>query len=177
MFIIFIEQIKYLKNKKSLPGPVLILPFLGNVIQLVKNPTKFWEDQAKTAKESGFSANYIIGKFIVFIQTTELSHKVFANVRPDAFHLIGHPFGKKLFGEHNLIYMSGQAHKDLRRRIAPNFTPKALSTYISLQQSIILEHLKKWESLSVQNGIKPLPLRYLCRDCYVPDCAHNVFAA
>ncbi|RZC53203.1 hypothetical protein C5167_012056 [Papaver somniferum] len=173
-FFIFIEQIKYLKKKKSLPGPVLILPFLGNVIQLIKNPTKFWDDQAKTAKESGFSANYIIGKFIVFVQNTELSHKVFANVRPDAFHLIGHPFGKKLFGEHNLIYMSGQAHKDLRRRIAPNFTPKALSTYISLQQSIILEHLKKWESLSVQNGSKPLPLRYLCRDMNL-DTSQKVF--
>ncbi|KAI3843082.1 hypothetical protein MKX03_018337 [Papaver bracteatum] len=162
--------------KKSSPGPILILPFFGNVIQLIRNPTKFWQDQAKTAKESnfGFSANYIIGKFIVFIQNSELSHKVFANVRPDAFHFIGHPFGKKLFGEHNLIYLSGQEHKDLRARIAPNFTPKALSTYVSLQQTIILQHLKKWERLAMQNGNKPLPLRFLCRDMNL-DTSQTVF--
>jgi cytochrome P450 family 710 subfamily A protein len=46
---------------------------------------------------------------------------------------LGHPFGKKFFGEHNLIYMLGEDHKNLRRWIAPNFTPKALSTYTSLQ--------------------------------------------
>ncbi|MCL7029862.1 hypothetical protein MKW94_012756 [Papaver nudicaule] len=175
-FFIFIEQVTYLKKKKSSPGPVLILPFLGNAIQLVRNPTKFWQDQARTAKESafGFSSNYITGKFIVFIQNSELSHKVFANVRPDAFHLIGHPFGKKLFGEHNLIYLSGQEHKDLRARIAPNFTPKALSTYVSLQQRIILQHLKKWEGLATQNGNEPLPLRFLCRDMNL-DTSQTVF--
>ncbi|KAF5195361.1 Cytochrome p450 [Thalictrum thalictroides] len=174
VFFIFIEQITYIKKKQSLPGPFLIFPFLGNIISLIKNPTNFWETQATSAKSSplGVSANYIIGRFIVFIQNTELSHKIFANVRPDAFHLIGHPFGKKLFGEHNLIYMTGQEHKDLRRSIAPNFTPKALSTYIALQQIIMLRHLKKWESLSSQNI--PIELRFLCRDMNL-DTSQTVF--
>ncbi|PIA30160.1 hypothetical protein AQUCO_05700099v1 [Aquilegia coerulea] len=174
VFYIFIEQITYIKKKQSLPGPFLIYPFLGNIISLIKNPTTFWETQATSAKSSsvGVSANYIIGRFIVFIQNTELSHKIFANVRPDAFHLIGHPFGKKLFGEHNLIYMTGQEHKDLRRRIAPNFTPKALSTYIVLQQNIILHHIKKWESLSSQTI--PIELRFLCRDMNL-DTSQTVF--
>ncbi|KAI7738100.1 hypothetical protein M8C21_013984, partial [Ambrosia artemisiifolia] len=127
------------------------------------------------AKSSGlgFSANYIIGRFIVFIRSTDLSHKVFANVRPDAFHLVGHPFGKKLFGEHNLIYMMGQQHKDLRRRIAPNFTPKALSTYTELQQHIILKHLKSWLDLP-NSSTKPFPLRLLCRDMNL-ETSQNVF--
>ncbi|KAI3957834.1 hypothetical protein MKW92_022719 [Papaver armeniacum] len=162
-FFILMEQITYLKKKKSSPGPAFILPFLGNVIQLMKHPARFWEnDQSKNSK------------FSVFIQNTELSRKVFANVRPDAFHLVGHPFGKKLFGEHNLVYMSGQEHKDLRRRIAPNFSRNALSTYTSLQQSIILQHMKKWESLSSQNGSKPLALRFLCPDMNL-DTSQAVF--
>ncbi|KAL5716325.1 sterol 22-desaturase [Ranunculus cassubicifolius] len=175
LLILFLEQTTYLKKKRFLPGPNLVLPFLGSVISLIKNPTDFWDTQAILAKSSntGFSANYIIGKFIVFIQNTELSHKVFSNVRPDAFHLIGHPFGKKLFGEHNLIYMTGQEHKDLRRQIAPNFTPKALSTYISLQQSIILRHLKAWEKLSSGKS-SPIELRLLCRDMNL-DTSQTVF--
>lgn len=163
-FLIFLEQISYLKKKSTLPGPTLVLPFLGNAISLVRNPTPFWDTQADLAKSTpdGLSVNYIIGKFIVFIRSTDLSHKIFANVRPDAFHLVGHPFGKKLFGEHNLIYMMGQDHKDLRRRIAPNFTPRALSTYTHLQQAIILKHLKSW--LSIGNESKSLPIRIMCRD-------------
>ncbi|GKA55120.1 cytochrome P450 710A11-like protein [Tanacetum coccineum] len=124
--------------------------------------------------DTGFSANYIIGKFILFIRDTDLSHKIFANVRPDAFHLIGHPFGKKLFGEHNLIYMMGQDHKDLRRRIAPNFTPKALSIYTQLQQQIILKHLKSWVESSPESGTKAFPLRLLCRDMNL-ETSQNVF--
>ncbi|XP_061374347.1 cytochrome P450 710A1-like [Gastrolobium bilobum] len=162
LFLILLEQISYLSKKRFIPGPSLVLPFIGNAIPLVRNPTKFWDLQSSLAKSTnlGLSANYIIGNFIVFIRDTELSHKVFSNVRPDAFHLVGHPFGKKLFGDHNLIYMMGQDHKNLRRRIAPNFTPKALSTYTSLQQIIILNHLKSW----VDKAHHPIPLRVPARD-------------
>lgn len=163
LLLLFLEQICYLRKKRSFPGPFLVVPFLGNAISLVRNPTRFWDLQSALAKSSGFSVNYIIGRFIVFIRDTELSHKIFANVRPDAFLLVGHPFGKKLFGEHNLIYTVGQEHKDLRRRIVPNFTPKALATYTSLQQIIILRHLEKWERLSSTSD-SPISLRIPARD-------------
>ncbi|KAK7303129.1 hypothetical protein RJT34_14030 [Clitoria ternatea] len=168
LLLILLEQISYLAKKSSVPGPSLVLPFIGNAIPLVRHPTKFWDLQSSLAKSTnrGFSVNYIIGNFIVFIRDTELSHKVFANVRPNAFHLVGHPFGKKLFGEHNLIYKMGQDHKNLRRRIAPNFTPKALSTYTSLQQIIILNHLKSWVEKAQDRTEAPrsIPLRILARD-------------
>ncbi|XP_062096795.1 cytochrome P450 710A1-like [Humulus lupulus] len=166
VLILSIEQILYLVKKGSIPGPLIVPPFVGNAVALVRDPTRFWDSQSHVAKSSGlgFCANYIIGRFIVFIRDTDLSHKVFANVRPDAFALIGHPFGKKLFGEHNLIYMTGQDHKDLRRRMAPNFSPRALSIYTALQQIIILDHLKKWEALCSDSGPAPIPLRFLARD-------------
>lgn len=164
LFLFLIEQISYLRKKRHAPGPILVFPFLGNALSLVRDPTTFWFKEAATAATTGYCANYIAGKFTVFLRNTELSHLVFANVRPDGFHLVGHPFGKKLFGEHNLIYMFGQDHKDIRRRIAPNFTPKALSTYTHLQQIIILRHLKNWESVSSQSPSQPIPLRLLVRD-------------
>lgn len=174
--LILIEQIKYLKKKSTAPGPTLVLPFLGNVVGLIRNPEKFWDEQADYAKSSplGISANYIIGKFMLFTRNSEMSHKIFANVRPDAFQLIGHPFGKKLFGEHNMIYLYGQEHKDLRRRIAPNFTPKALATYSDIQQLVILKHLARW----CENGgsqKKPIALRLLARDMNL-ETSQNVFA-
>lgn len=60
--------------------------------------------------------------------------------------------------------MMGQDHKDLRRRIAPNFTPRALSTYTTLQQSIILKHLTTWLDVSKSTLPESFPLRILCRD-------------
>ncbi|KAG6423599.1 hypothetical protein SASPL_114000 [Salvia splendens] len=162
--LLFLEQFSYLKKKRFLPGPALVLPFLGNAISLVADPTNFWNRQSAYAKSTstGISANYIIGRYILYVYSSDLSHKIFANVRPDAFHLVGHPFGKKLFGEHNLIYMFGQDHKDLRRQIAPNFTPKALSIYTDIQQRIIIQHLARW--LRQSQPDKSLPLRILCRD-------------
>ncbi|KDP20456.1 hypothetical protein JCGZ_05301 [Jatropha curcas] len=164
VFLLLLEQISYLIKRRLASGPIFILPFLGNAISLVKDPTKFWDTQSALSFGHGFSVNYIIGRFIVFIRDTELSHLIFSNVRPDAFMLVGHPFGKKLFGEHNLIYMFGQDHKDLRRRIAPNFTPRALSTYSQLQQIIMLKHLKEWETMAMDNPNKPISLRLLVRD-------------
>ncbi|NP_001312031.1 cytochrome P450 710A11-like [Nicotiana tabacum] len=174
--LLLLEQISYLKKKRSIPGPTLVFPFLGNVISLIINPTKFWQDQTSFAKSTGhgFCANYIIGKFILFIHSTDLSHKVFANVRPDAFQLIGHPFGKRLFGEHNLIYMFGQEHKDHRRRMAPNFTPKALATYTVIQQKIIIKHFQSWLDEASKSPNKPITLRLLCRDMNL-DTSQTVF--
>ncbi|XP_057433025.1 cytochrome P450 710A1-like [Lotus japonicus] len=166
LLLLLIEQITYLTKKRFIPGPTFVFPFIGNAIPLVRDATKFWDLQSSLAKSTpiGFSVNYIVGKFIIYIRDTELSHKVFSNVRPDAFHLVGHPFGKKIFADHNIIYMMGQDHQNLRRRIAPNFTPKALSTYIALQQIIILKHIKSWTAGEAHHRNSAIPLRFLVRD-------------
>lgn len=178
-FYVLLEQLSYLRKKGPLPGPPLVVPFLGSVAHMIRDPTAFWDRQAARAKQSGsgLAADFLVGRFVVFIRDSELSQRVFANVRPDAFHLIGHPFGKKLFGEHNLIYMFGEEHKDLRRRIAPNFTPRALSTYAALQQRVILAHLRRWleRSAAGEGGRRAVPIRVPCRDMNL-ETSQTVFA-
>uniref|UniRef100_A0A1J3CK23 sterol 22-desaturase n=1 Tax=Noccaea caerulescens TaxID=107243 RepID=A0A1J3CK23_NOCCA len=161
LLFFLLEQISYLRKKGNIPGPLFVLPIIGNAISVVRDPTSFWYKQSDMAGISpGLSANYLVGKFIVYIRDTELSHQIFTNVRPDAFHFVGHPFGKKLFGDHNFIYMFGDDHKSVRRQIAPNFTHKALSTYSSLMQLNILRHLRLWE----ETLPGPVSLRNLVRD-------------
>ncbi|KAL0387263.1 UNVERIFIED_CONTAM: cytochrome [Sesamum radiatum] len=72
--ILLLEQISYLKKKRFLPGPTLVFPFVGNVISLVTNPTSFWDLQSSYAKSTplGISANYIIGRYILYIYSTDL---------------------------------------------------------------------------------------------------------
>ncbi|OEL38031.1 Cytochrome P450 710A11 [Dichanthelium oligosanthes] len=176
-FYFLVEQLSYHRKKGPLPGPPLVVPFLGSVAHMIRDPTAFWDGQAARAKKSGagLAVDFLVGRFIVFIRDSELSQRVFANVRPDAFHLIGHPFGKKLFGDHNLIYMFGEDHKDLRRRIAPNFTPRALSTYAALQQRVILAHLRRWLDRSAAEGGRAFPIRVPCRDMNL-ETSQTVFA-
>eukprot|EP01018_Ginkgo_biloba_P025668 Gb_11087 [translate_table: standard] len=165
------QQITYSRKKSFLPGPSMVIPFLGGAVGMVRNPTKFWDEQAKAARHTGLAGNLLFGKFIVFIRDSELSQKIFANVKPEVFHLIGHPFGKKLFGEHNLIYMFGEEHKALRRRLAPNFTLKALEVYVSIQERVIRQHINKWLEIASD---KPIALRLLCRDMNL-ETSQNVF--
>ena len=68
----------YIEKKRSLPGPTFVLPFLGNAVSLVRDPTRFWNLQSETARSSphGISANYVLGKFIAFVRDTDLSHKI-----------------------------------------------------------------------------------------------------
>jgi sterol 22-desaturase len=178
-FYFLFEQLSYHRKKGPLPGPPLVAPFVGSVAPMIRDPTAFWDGLAARARESGvgLAADFLLGRFVVFIRDSELSRRVFANVRPDAFHLIGHPFGKKLFGEHNLIYMFGEDHKDLRRRIAPNFSPRALATYTAIQQRVILAHLRRWlEHPSSARGEKAaFPIRVPCRDMNL-ETSQTVFA-
>ncbi|KAL1211196.1 Cytochrome [Cardamine amara subsp. amara] len=165
LLLLLLEQISYLIKKRNLPGPLFVPPIIGNIVSLIRNPTSFWHKQSTMAAATsvGLSVNYLIGKFIIYIKDTELSNKIFSNIRPDAFHLVGHPFGKKLFGDHSLIYMFGEEHKSVRRHLAPNFTPKALSTYSTLQQLVILRHLRRWVEC-FSDGSNPVSLRELIRD-------------
>ncbi|KAF8725473.1 hypothetical protein HU200_019998 [Digitaria exilis] len=169
LILLMAEQLSYRRKKGPLPGPPLVVPFFGSIFQLIGDPAAYWDSLAARAKESplGLSADYFLGRFAVFIRDAELTHRVLANVRPDAFHFIGHPFGKKLFGDHNLIYMFGDDHRDLRRRIAPNFSPRALSTYADVQQRVIVSHLRRWlrnAGDGERRRKKPFLLRLPCRD-------------
>ncbi|KAL6658225.1 hypothetical protein ACP70R_003811 [Stipagrostis hirtigluma subsp. patula] len=172
-----VEQLSYHRKKGPLPGPPLVVPFLGSLAPLMRDPPAFWAAQAARARESGtgLAADYVLGTFIVFVRDTELSHRVLANVRPDAFHFVGHQFGRKIFGDHCLIHMFGEEHKDMRRRIAPNFTPRALSTYAAIQQRVILAHLRRWLHRSAADGGRAaFPILLPCRDMNL-DTSQTVF--
>ncbi|KAL2649189.1 hypothetical protein R1flu_017317 [Riccia fluitans] len=155
------EQLSYILKGKHLPGPKFVIPFFGDGIRVIRDTTKFWDDQAKAATKVGLSWNVLFGRFVLFVRDSEMSQKIFANVKPDIFQLIGHPFGKKLFGENNLIFLFGEEHRDLRRRLAPNFTYKALGVYVSIQERMIRKHVDQWLQLH-KDG--PKTTRLLLRD-------------
>jgi cytochrome P450 family 710 subfamily A protein len=121
----------------------------------------------------GLCSHFLLGNFVLFVRDSEISHKIFANVRPDAFQLVGHPLGSKLFGKDNLIFMFGQEHKDLRASLAPLFTLKALGIYISIQEKTVRKHIATWLA-SAEKSNDPVQLRLLIRDMNL-ETSQNAF--
>jgi cytochrome P450 family 710 subfamily A protein len=161
--LLLYEQLSYMRKGNKIPGPGMVVPFLGDAIRMVKDPTQFWIDQAHISGKTGMCWNVLFGRFILFVRDSELSQRIFTNVKPDGFQLVGHPFGKKLFGDTNLIFMFGEEHRELRRKLAPNFTVKALGTYVSIQDRIMREHIGNWIEACKMTG-KPQKMRLLIRD-------------
>ncbi len=131
-----------------------MFPVLGSLFRMITDPAAFWDWHAQFP----FSVDMLGPKVIVHISDVGLSKKVFANVSPNAFKLVGHPQGEDFFGAHNVIYQFGDVHKELRREYLNFLAPQAVPLFASWQQEMIDKHLAKWP----QNV--PVNLRTLVRD-------------
>ena len=43
------EQVRLQLKKQWLPGPLVVIPFLGSALQMVYDPTTFWDNQVPCA--------------------------------------------------------------------------------------------------------------------------------
>jgi len=148
----------YLKQG-HLPGPLISIPFIGPLPQIILQPFKFYEKQESYGPLSWFS---VFGRFILFAKDPELSRMFYKsdNFVPMAY------VGKKIIGEDSFIFMNAHDHKEVRRKLLPLFTRAALSIYIPIQQKVIKEHINYWIELS-ENGKKQFPIRNYVRDLNV----------
>jgi len=150
------EQLRYRTKKKFLPGPSSVVPFLGGIVAMVMQPFEFWDKQGRYGK---LSANYLLGRLVVFSGDTTISRKIFNSNSPTQLKVVLHPNASALLGEHNIAFLQGEKHKELRKRILPLFTKKALSVYVSLQDKAIRQHMEEW--LKAPN---PTEMRLVLRD-------------
>lgn len=147
------EQLRFkfssrLLSGEQAPGPSHVIPFLGGLVEMVKDPFAFWEKQRRWATESGkgFSYNSLFGKMIVFITDAEKSREIMAVNDPSKMLMVLHPSAKNILGKKNMAFDHGPGHKAIRKSFLSLFTRKALSVYISLQDGIIRRHISKWLS-------------------------------
>lgn len=148
---------------KQVPGPSFVIPFLGGLIQMVKDPYGFWERQRQWASDSGkgFSYNSLFGKMILFITDAEKSREMMALNDPSKMLMVLHPSAKNILGKDNMAFDHGPAHKAIRKSFLSLFTRKALSVYVSLQDGLIRDHISKW--LASHEG-KEVEIRPFIRD-------------
>ncbi|CAM4902135.1 unnamed protein product [Rotaria socialis] len=152
------EQFVYMSKRGSLPGPILTVPFIGSIIQMIQAPYDFWHGQMEYGK---LSWNSIIGRFFVLIADSENSRRIFERCSSE-MPLVLHPNATRLLGHDNIAFMNGDVHKKLRIALLPLFTTKALSIYLHIQEKAIRDHMNKWIEMSKasNNGIEMRPLIY-----------------
>lgn len=142
-----LEQVKYMVGRisrdGSLPGPAATVPFLGGIVEMVKDPHAFWEKQRAYAFP-GLSWNSIVTKFTVMVTDPATIRHVFNHNSKDTLLLDLHPNAKMILGTRNIAFMHGPDHKALRKSFLALFTRKALSVYIRKQDAIIRQHVAEW---------------------------------
>ncbi|GIL60159.1 hypothetical protein Vafri_14781 [Volvox africanus] len=146
------------KTGKPLPGPARVTPFLGGIVEMVKDPYAFWERQ-RLYSFPGMSWNSICGIFTIFVTDAALSRYVFSHNSEDSLLLCLHPNAEWILGKTNIAFMSGPQHKALRKSFLALFTRKALGLYVLKQDAIIRQNFDEWMSMS-----GPLEVRPLIRD-------------
>lgn len=138
----FIHFARY--HKFKIPGPTFVVPLIGGIVHMMRDPTGFWDQQRDYATGRGYSWNTIISQFVIFVTRADLCHKVFENNSKESFGLELHPNGKILLGDNNIAFQTGPLHKALRTSFMNLFTNKALSMYLKAQEQCIRTHLTKW---------------------------------
>lgn len=156
-----IEQVRLLRKRQHLPGPRFAVPFVGCLIEMVANTANFWERQRVwAASEGGLSWNSLLGIFTVFSSRTKISRYVLSHNSPSDFLMWLHPNGTAILGENNIGFMNGSDHKILRKSFLNLFTRRALSTYLSIQERLIREHISRW----ISDGKRDVEMRFFARD-------------
>lgn len=135
-----VDHLNTLRKRKGLPGPAFAWPVIGAIVEMVLDPTNFWNRQEDYGP---LSWNAIAGKFMVFSRDTDSSIKIFKSNSPEELKIVLHPNAVRLLGEDNIAFMQGAAHKELRKRLLPLFTKKALGVYLDIQIKTIREHLAR----------------------------------
>ncbi|GFR45001.1 hypothetical protein Agub_g6311 [Astrephomene gubernaculifera] len=154
------EQAKFrwyraFKKGGVMPGPSVVTPILGGIVEMVKDPYGFWEKQRQYSFP-GMSWNSICGVFTIFVTDAALSRYVFSHNSEDSLLLCLHPNAEWILGGTNIAFMSGPEHKALRKSFLALFTRRALGLYVLKQDALIRKHFEDWLSMPGPVEVRPL---------------------
>eukprot|EP01135_Chromosphaera_perkinsii_P007764 Nk52_evm1s977 gene=Nk52_evmTU1s977 len=166
LFVAAYERYQLEKKRGCLPGPKFVPPFVGQVWDMIQSPWSFYENQEHYGKLSWTS---VAGFFLLYVPDTDLVRTVFNQA--DSFRLCLTLHAKRILGENNIAFMHGPAHKDLRRKLLPLFTKKALRVYVDIQEKVTREFIGDWLAKHKEESEKMKgaalfeeQMRYHCRD-------------
>ena len=95
LYVVY-EQLSYISKRKHLPGPLFVLPFIGNVIAMVVDPTRFWDQQAVAARKVSKMAMMILMSVVLLERLVSFSVSSIFKMRTfhsdESLHIYAHEF-------------------------------------------------------------------------------------
>ncbi|KAN0100969.1 Cytochrome P450 [Tylopilus felleus] len=137
--LFILEQSVYRYKKRHLPGATWTIPIIGKFADSMK-PTM--EGYMAQWNSGALSAVSVFNIFIVIASSNEYSRKIM-NSPNHAEPCLVHS-GKAILMPDNWVFLTGKSHVEYRRVLNTLFTRKALSIYISIQDTIARKHLNQW---------------------------------
>ncbi|KAH7359606.1 cytochrome P450 [Pyrenochaeta sp. MPI-SDFR-AT-0127] len=153
------DQAMYIKRKGPIAGPAFKIPFIGPFIQALHPKFDLYLVQWASGPLSCVS---VFHKFVVLASDRDIAHKVFKSpgyVKPCIV-----PIAEDIMGSNAWIFLQGKAHAEYRRGLAGLFTPKALSTYLPVQEKVYSEYFRRFINTTRENEDKPTKFMGLFRE-------------
>ncbi|KAF4622742.1 hypothetical protein G7Y89_g14284 [Cudoniella acicularis] len=142
----------YRKNKGSLPGPNFKLPFMGPFLQSLDPKFEGYEAQWARGPMSCVS---VFHKFVVLVSDRDLARRTFQSTQYVKPCLVA--VAEYIMGPTAWVFLNGKSHVDFRKGLTGLFTPKALNSYLPIQEKVYFDYFNKFVATSDANGGKPLP--------------------
>ncbi|GJJ13937.1 hypothetical protein Clacol_008194 [Clathrus columnatus] len=144
---LILEQTVYRVKKRHLPGSKWTIPIIGKFADSM-SPTL--EGYQKQWDSGSLTALSVFNIFIVMASSNDYARKILNSPTYTEPALVAS--GKQVLCEDNWVFLSGKAHVDYRRVLNTLFTRKALSLYLSLQDTLARQHFTEWLKTCKETG-------------------------
>lgn len=117
------------------------LPLLGETLEFLRSPHQFAD--TRIARFGKVYQSHILGKPTVFLIGAQANHWIFAG---EGRYLENEwsPAVRKLLGASCLSLISGDAHKQRRKLLAPHFKRTSMAGAVAPMVAIAQAHLDRW---------------------------------
>lgn len=128
-------------SQLPLPPGSFGLPLVGEMLEFLRAPERFLQERRR--RHGNIFRTHLLGAPTVFLLGPEAVRWIFAG--ENKYLRTRWSAGiRRLLGEQSLSMLTGEAHLERRRMLAPHYTPAAMRDFVPRMESLARRHLEQW---------------------------------
>ncbi|HEY0138943.1 MAG TPA: cytochrome P450 [Nannocystis sp.] len=143
-----------LTQELPLPPGTHGLPLIGETLEFLRSPHRFAD--SRIARFGKVYQSHLLGKPTIFLIGAEANRWIFAG---EGRYLENEwsPAIRKLLGASSLALITGEAHKQRRKLLAPHFKRTAMAGSVAPMVRIARAHLDRWAEDAGRGALAVVP--------------------
>ena len=139
---------------RRLPPGSRGLPLVGESLEFLRSPSAFVD--RRLARHGRVFWSNVLGKPTVFMAGSAANQWIFAG---EGRYLENEwsPAIRRLLGRDSLAMITGEAHRERRRLLAPHFKRGAMAEALPAVVSVAEAHLERWAAAAAEGPIAAVP--------------------